>query len=892
MKTRMKWLGALVLSALITGCGSKKPTQGNNPNAPTVVSTVPVNNSVNVAQNSTVSATFSTAMNNSTITSNSFAVLNSGTQIPGAVAVNGNTAIFTPSAPFPADTKLTASILTSVTNSNGTPLNANFKWNFSTGPPPSLVSTHPANGDTDVQGIAGVTATFNEPLDSTTVTTSTFTLAGPSGNLTGTVTTSGDTVTFAPSSALQQNTSYTATITTAATDRAGNPLASSVVWKFSTGPGPSVISASPSTCITQTSVPTNTSLEVVFNEAMDATSLTLPGTVTLSENGTNIPGLVTTFGSGLKFTPSTTLLANTAYTATISTAAKDAVGNALGAPFSWVFTTAATADTTPPQVTFTSPSQNAAGTPLNRAIVVLFSKHMDPTTLTTATFQLSSGSTNPGPVTLVQGSIVPFGRAIEFIPSASLSSKTVYTGVVTTGATDLSGNTLPNSYVWTFTTGATTDKTTPTVIAFVPPTGTANAPTDDKLNLTYSKVMTPSDFVASNITLNPAVVSTTLCGTPSFTYGGNTATFTPPALLTASTQYTATLASGFSDLAANALQQNFEWTFATGTSTSATVPAVVSTTPANAATSAALNGGINATFNEPIDPVTVTTSTFTVSTGGVNLVGTVYGNGTIATFVPFTNLTAGATYTATLSTGVRDLNGHQLPSVYVWTFTAGASGTLNTATVNLGDSGNFGVLAGTSVTNTGPTLVNGALGTSPGSTVTGFLSIDSGPGNLNGSLYQADSAGVAAGAETDLSTAYNYAASQTTSSGGDLSGQDLGGKTLSPGVYNFSGAATQSGTLTLDAVGDATGVFIFKINGSLTVGNTSSVVLVNGAKASNVFWQVNGNATLGTSVSFVGSILATQSVSAQTGALITGRLLSESGSVILDSNTVTVPAPQ
>lgn len=868
----------------MAGCNANNNTPGNNPNAPTVVSTTPVNNTVNVALNTTVTATFSTAMDPTTITTSTFQVLNGGSQVPGAVSLSGNTATFTPSAALPADTKFTAALSTNVTNSNGTPLNANFKWVFSTGPAPTLAATDPANGATDVTNIPGVSAKFNESMDASTITTSTFSVSGPSGNVSGTVSVSGATATFTFLNPLQPNSLYTATITSAATDRAGNPLAGNVVWSFSTGPGPSVISVSPASA--SVGVALNRSLEVIFNEGMDANSLTLPGTVTLSANGTNIPGTVTPVGSALKFTPSTTLAANTTFTATVSTAAKDPVGNPLAAPFSWVFTTGSSLDTTPPQVTFTSPAQTATGAPLNRSIVVLFTKGMDPTTLNTSSFTVSSASTGPGPVTQVQGSVVLFGKAVEFVPSTNLSARAAYTAVISS-AMDLSGNALPASYVWTFTTGATIDKTTPTVIASIPVNGATSVPTDNKLNLTFSKAMTPTNFVSSVISLVPAG-GTNIGGLLS--YGGDGGTFTPSTLLTADTQYTATLNTSITDLANNALSQNFVWAFTTGASKSTVTPSVTATVPASGALSASLNGGINATFNEPIDPLTIESGTFTVSTGGVNIVGTVYANGTVATFVPFTNLTANATYTATLTTGVKDLNGNALPSIFQWTFTAGPSGTLNTAPVILGDAGNFGVLAGTSVTNTGPSLVNGALGTNPGSTVSGFFSVDKGPGTLNGSLYAADTAGVAAGAEADLTTAYNDAASRTTSV--DLSGQDLGGKTLSPGVYNFTGAATQSGVLTLDAAGDATGVFIFKITGALTVGNSSTVVLVNGAQAANVFWQVGSNVTLGTSVSFAGTILANQSISAQTGALVNGRLLSETGSVILDSNTVSVPAPQ
>lgn len=210
------------------------------------------------------------------------------------------------------------------------------------------------------------------------------------------------------------------------------------------------------------------------------------------------------------------------------------------------------------------------------------------------------------------------------------------------------------------------------------------------------------------------------------------------------------------------------------------------------------------------------------------------------------------------------------------------TGTANAThpTVNLGTSDSFAVLAATTVTNTGPTVVGGDLGVSPGSAVTGFP-----PGTVNGTIHAGDAA--AAQAQADLTTAYNDAAGRACNT--VLTGQDLGGLTLTAGVYCFSSSAQLTGTITLDAQGDPNTVFIFQIGSTLTTASNSGVLTINSAQACNVFWQVGSSATLGTTTAFKGSILALTSITANTGATNEGRFLARNGAVTLDNNTVTTP---
>jgi ice-binding like protein len=210
-----------------------------------------------------------------------------------------------------------------------------------------------------------------------------------------------------------------------------------------------------------------------------------------------------------------------------------------------------------------------------------------------------------------------------------------------------------------------------------------------------------------------------------------------------------------------------------------------------------------------------------------------------------------------------------------------SSGAAVTA-VDLGTAGSFAVLAGTTVTNTGPSTIQGDLGVSPGSAVTGFP-----PGTVTGgAIHAAD--GVAAGAQTDLTTAYTDAASRTAT---DTLGAFIGnGQTLDSGVYNASSSLEVGGALTLDAQGDPSAVFIFQAGSTLVTDSASIIVLTGDAQACNVFWQVGSSATLGTSSSFSGSILALTSITVTTGDNVAGRVLARNGAVTLDSDTITAPA--
>jgi hypothetical protein len=620
-----------------------------------------------------------------------------------------------------------------------------------------------------------------------------------------------------------------------------------------------------------TGVALNSRLSATFSEAMDPATLDAT-TFAVRQGLTPVSGTVTVNGATntATFTPAAALATSLLYTATITTGAQDSGGTALAAEHTWSFTTAPNA--APPVVTATTPLDVATGVGTNAKPTATFSKAMDPATLGATTFTLRQGATSVSGAVTVNGAT----NTATFTPAAALGTNLVYTATITTGARDSGGTALAAEHTWSFTTAPTA--TPPTVTSTLPVNGAPGVALNAAPSATFSDPMDPAtlDTAAFSVTQG----STPVSGAVAYNSATNTATFTPAAALSANLVYTATITTGAKNSAGTALSANHTWSFTTAPN--AAPPTVTATTPSNVATNVSINAKPTATFSKAMDPATLGTTTFTIRQGATPVSGAVSVNGATntATFTPAAALGTGLVYTATVTTGARDLAGTGLATNHTWTFTTAAC---SQAPVALRSASSFVVLAGSTVTSTGPTSITGDLGVSPGTAVTGFP-----PGTVVGAQHAGDP--TAAQGVADLTTAYNDAAGRTlcpVSVAGNL-----GGQTLAPGLYSStSSLEISSGDLTLDAQGDGDAVFIFQMASTLTTTAGRQVVLANGAKAANVFWQVGTSATLGTTSAFQGTIMADQAVTLNNGATLNGRALARIAAVNLDSNTIVRPAP-
>lgn len=572
--------------------------------------------------------------------------------------------------------------------------------------------------------------------------------------------------------------------------------------------------------------------------------------------------------------------------------------------------------TTRPQVTLTVPATTpSGGTTMGvavntTAITAAFTKDMAGATITApGNFTV----TGPG-LTAVAGTVTyaSGSRLAVFTVTAPLAASTTYTATISAAVTDVSGNALSgnqgvfpaiSNYVWQFQTGLAPDTTRPRVTVTVPVTSTPgptpNVATNTAISAAFTEDMAPLTISGASFTLTGPGLTPVL---GNVTYASQIAVFKPTAVLAAGTTYTATITTAATDLAGNQLAGNqaalpaasaYVWTFTTA-AVVVVPPKITLTNPADVATGVALNATVNATFSEAMDPLTLSTATFTVQPTGPPLGALVLGAVTynaltnVATFTPLSNLASSTTYTAIVTTGAKDLAGDALVAGLIpnpWTFTTGTG--LAPGAVPLGSASTFGIMATSAITNTGAaTLINGDVSLDPG-TSCGLL-----PVQVNGTIHINDT--VAAQAKADLLVAYNFAKALppgvTISAGADLGALYPTG--IPPGTYTSGSTMLVSTPLTLDAGGNANAVWVFQIGSSLTT--TASVSLANGAQAKNVFWVPTASATIGVGTTFYGTIIAGVSATGTTGAVINGRILAGAigaGTIALDTNTVNVPAP-
>ena len=443
-------------------------------------------------------------------------------------------------------------------------------------PLPTVSGTINANGATNVAVNTKVGATFSEGMDPSTISATTLFLMQGTTAVAGTVSYSGVSAVFAPASNLSPSTRYTATVkggVGGVKDLAGNAMASDFVWTWTTGSSPDTTPPTVSGTINvngATNVPINTKVGATFSEGMDPSTISTT-TLFLRQGTTAVPGTVSYSGVSVVLVPSSDLVPGTLYTVTVKGGVggvKDLAGNAMASDFVLAWTTSASPDTIAPTVSGTINANGETNVPINTKVGATFSEGVDPSTISTTTFFLRQGTT------AVPGTVSYSGVSAVLSPTSNLTPSTLYTVTVkggVGGVKDLAGNTMSTDFVWTWTTGASTDTIPPTVTGATIADGALNVAIDAKVGATFSEGMDPLTITNVNCSLTETSSGRAVSGTVSYS-GVSVELYADdfgPAyyLLRPNTGYTVTIKGGVGgvvDLAGNPMAMDYVSSFATG----------------------------------------------------------------------------------------------------------------------------------------------------------------------------------------------------------------------------------------------------------------------------------------------------------------------------------------
>ena len=656
----------LLLTVILSACNGDDAsnTIAADTVPPEVILTSPLDGASNVAINSNIRVVFSEAVDQDSLNGSSFSLTDTdGNLVSGRISYSETSATFIPTIGLSHTHVYIVRLNTDVRDLAGNSLGSDVVWYFSTPDEtaPTVTSTSPHDGGTNVDINSIISANFSEDMDLATLSSTSFTLKDAANNtINGSVSYSNRSASFIPASALSHTTMYTASLTVAATDLAGNHLVNDVVWVFSTPDktAPSVISTSPGNGASNVAL--DSRISVSFSEVMDSTTLNSSSFSLKDAQSNALNGAISYSGTSAIFTPATNLAHTTVYTVTLTTAAADLAGNNLDSGQVWSFTTP---DQTPPVVLSTSPGDGASNVPLNSSISVIFSEEMASATLTSSSFKLEDSDNNT-----VSGNISYSGTTATFTPASALAHTRMYTVSLSTAVRDLAGNPLLSDVTWRFTTP---DQTPPQVVSVSPVNGASNVSLNSSISVDFSEAMAPATLNSSSFKLEDSD-NNTVSGTIS--YSDNTATFTPASTLTHTREYTVTLTTAASDLAGNNLDSGRVWRF---TTPDQTPPLVISTNPGDGASNVIIGSTVSLGFSEAMDSATLGSSFSLKGEDGNTVSGTLAYSGSAATFIPGSVLAYATVYTATLSTAATDQAGNHLEAAKVWSFTTTAEPVLN-----------------------------------------------------------------------------------------------------------------------------------------------------------------------------------------------------------------------
>ncbi len=659
----------------ITPCQPPPPTLA----FPQVVQVQPTNGTVPL--NARVVVRFAHPAKPGNIVNGTLTVSQGTTVIAGSLALSydGLSLTFIPAQNLTASTTYSVAV-TDVSENQTSP---EFQSTFTTGSAldtvaPQIVKTSPQNSSTGIPTNAPVVVQFSKPVDPATVTPQSFQVSVTGVGLWGAlqVDPSGLTASFIPNPPMLVNSTVSVSLSSSIKDTSGNSLSAqsfSFTTSFSQDMNALVLAGlSPQNGAV--AVPTNGLVVAEFNEPLDP--LTVSQGFQLQVAGVSVPGsLALSDGNKrITFTPQTALTSNTLYNVAISTAITDLAGFSLQTASTSTFTTGAGSDSTTPQIVSVSPANNTSAVPTNAIMQVQFSKPVDPVTVTAATLLVNGDPLNFSIPVTGTVSLSADGLTATLVPIASLDSNTFYWVQATSGIQDVEGHALTafSSY---FYTEITQQSASTMVISASPQNGASGVPVNAQIQLLLSEPVSPASVGANTVTLSNGGSSTP--GTVSLSVDRTKITFAPTSLLAVSTAYSV-VAVGITDLTGTSVAP-FSSTFTTSSSGTGntTQPSVASVSPTNGRTGVSPSSQVVLTFNEPINPISVSSTSVPISVNGIG--GVVAGNyaldstGAILTFTPITPFPGNATIAVAVNYhAVLDLSGNQSP-YFGSTFTTAAS---------------------------------------------------------------------------------------------------------------------------------------------------------------------------------------------------------------------------
>ncbi|WP_125179592.1 Ig-like domain-containing protein [Leptospira ellisii] len=627
--------------------------------------TYPLPGAAATPNNASLSIAFSETVDCTTVNPTNWTLVDGASNsVFGSVSCAGSSATFTPSSSLAYNTSYTATIGTGIKDLAGNAMTAPYSWSFTTGAapdstPPSVSFLNPSNAFLGFAVSSSVSIAFTESMNCSTIDTNSISLEDAGGvAVSGTVSCSGSSVSFLPSSPLNYSSIYTVVVNGSAKDLAGLSANPFNAW-FGTGAEPvvkdqevGVNGESPA----ETGIQVNQSVNVVFSEPMDCSTV---GTGTFQLNNGAVLGSVTCFGAIATFHPDNDLNYNTTYTVNIGGGVKDPSGNSMLAS-SWTFTTGNAPDSVRPYVLYTNPANVANEIAPNASITIAFSEVMDCLTVSSASIVVDDGSSS------VIGTVSCSGTTATFDPQSDLSYNTNYTVTVLTTVSDLAGLSPLTPTSWSFTTGSAPDSIPPVLSLVTPSNGSTSIGVNTMVNVVFSEPIDCSTISTGTFQLNGGAVP------GSVTCSGSVATFDPDNNLSYNTTYSVDLLLGIKDLA-NVAFAPTNWSFTTGSASDMTPPSVIFYNPLTGTTSAPINTLVTVVFSKTMNCSTVN-GAFQISTGGVPLLGgTLNCFGNMLTYTPPSALIFSTQYDVSVSTNAKDLANNSLTTTVNWNFTTGSA---------------------------------------------------------------------------------------------------------------------------------------------------------------------------------------------------------------------------